>query len=52
MKSKKTQTKKKAYRPPRLVVYGDFRSLTRAKGGTKGDGGGGKANTRVSGKGV
>ncbi len=51
MKSKTTQ-RKKTYRPPRLVVYGDFRSLTRAKGGTKSDGGGGKANTRQSGKSV
>ncbi len=42
MKSKSENRKKKPYRPPRLVTYGDFRSLTRtsAKGGTKGDGGG------------
>lgn len=43
MKSKgQNQKKKKQYRPPRLVTYGDFRSLTRAgaKGGMKGDGGG------------
>lgn len=39
MKSK-TQGKKKPYRPPRLVVYGDLRRLTMAKGGQKGDGGG------------
>lgn len=48
MKSKNRRPKRKAYRPPRLVVYGDFRSLTRAKGGTKSDGGG-KANTRSTG---
>lgn len=43
MKSKgQNQKKKKQYRSPRLVTYGDFRSLTRAqaKGGAKGDGGG------------
>ena len=51
MKSKNLK-RKKAYRPPRLVVYGDFRSLTRAKGGTKSDSGGSKANTRLSGKGT
>ncbi|MFQ5656813.1 MAG: lasso RiPP family leader peptide-containing protein [Candidatus Methylomirabilales bacterium] len=48
MKSKNQRPKRKAYRPPRLVVYGNFRSLTRAKGGTKQDGGG-KANTRTGG---
>ncbi len=42
MKSKGENRKKKPYRSPRLVTYGDFRSLTRtsAKGGVKGDGGG------------
>ncbi len=41
MKSKGQNRKKKPYRPPRLVTYGDFRSLTgtSSKGGTKGDGG-------------
>ena len=41
MKSKSENRKKKPYHPPRLVTYGDFRSLTRtqAKGGSKGDGG-------------
>ncbi len=42
MKSKGENRKKKPYRPPRLVTYGDFRSLTRhtaAKGGTNKDGG-------------
>ncbi len=47
MKSKTARTKKKTYRPPRLVVYGDLRRLTMAKGGTKTDGG--KPQTRVSG---
>ena len=51
MKSKTARTKRKTYRSPRLVVYGDFHSLTGAKGGTKGDGGG-KPATRTSGKGV
>ncbi|MEE9171321.1 MAG: lasso RiPP family leader peptide-containing protein [candidate division NC10 bacterium] len=42
MKSKGENRKKKPYRPPRIVTYGDFRSLTRtqSKGGVKGDGGG------------
>lgn len=39
MKSKPTRRKKKPYRPPRVVVYGDLRRLTRAKGGNKTDGG-------------
>ncbi len=41
MKSKGQNRKKKPYRSPRLVTYGDFRSLTRtqAKGGVRGDGG-------------
>ncbi len=39
MKSKGQNRKKKPYRPPRLVTYGDFRNLTRSsKGGTKQDG--------------
>ena len=45
MKSKGENRKKKPYRSPQLVTYGDFRSLTRltgAKGGTKNDGGGPK----------
>lgn len=37
---------KRPYRSPRLVVYGDLRRLTTAKGGTLGDGGG-KPTTRV-----
>ena len=51
MKSKKPSKSKKTYRSPRLVVYGDLRRLTMAKGGTKGDGGG-KPATRATGKGV
>ncbi len=39
MKSKSTRREKKPYRSPRLVVYGDLRRLTRAKGGNKTDGG-------------
>lgn len=41
--NKNQDKKKKQYRSPQLVTYGDFRSLTRltgAKGGTKNDGGG------------
>ncbi len=48
MKSKAGRKKKKSYRQPRLVVYGDLRHLTMAKGGTKGDGGKVTA-TRLSG---
>jgi hypothetical protein len=44
MKPKVRMTKdetrgRKRYRSPRLVVYGDLSRLTKAKGGTKGDGG-------------
>ncbi len=40
MSSKPDSQEKKPYRPPRLVTYGDLRSLTRTsvKGGVKGDG--------------
>lgn len=39
MKSKRENRKRKPYGPPRLVAYGDFRTLTQTgKGGTKGDG--------------
>ena len=31
---------KKPYRAPRLTVYGDLRTITKAKGGTNNDGGG------------
>lgn len=48
MRPKTTDQKRKPYRPPRLVVYGDLRSLTMAKGGTKGDGTG-KPATKASG---
>ncbi len=47
MKSK-TIRKKKTYRPPRLVAYGDFRTLTRVKGGGANDGGV-KPKTKASG---
>jgi hypothetical protein len=36
---------RRPYTPPRLTVYGDFRRLTMAKHGTKGDGP--TSNTRV-----
>lgn len=47
-KTPRSNLKKKPYRPPRLVAYGDLRTLTMAKGGNKGDGGA-KPSTRVSG---
>lgn len=31
---------KKPYNSPRLVVHGDLRQITQAKGGTRGDGSG------------
>ena len=37
MKAKAPGPKKKVYRPPRLVVYGDLRRLTMAKGGIRQD---------------
>jgi len=37
MKSKTARAKKKSYRRPHLVMYGDLRHLTMAKGGTKAD---------------
>jgi hypothetical protein len=37
MKSKTARAKKKSYRRPRLVMYGDLHHLTMAKGGTKAD---------------
>ncbi len=48
MKSK-ADRKKKPYQSPRLVVYGDFRTLTRAKGGGANDGGGPKPKTKAGG---
>ncbi len=48
MKSKTARAKKKSYHRPRLVMYGDLRRLTMAKGGTKNDGGG-KPATKLSG---
>ncbi len=46
MNSKSENRKKKPYRPPRLVEYGDFHTLTRAKGGGKNDGQG-KPRTKL-----
>ena len=40
MKSTPRSQTKKPYRTPRLVVHGDLRRLTMAKGGAKNDGGG------------
>ena len=37
---------KKPYRAPKLTVYGDLRTITKAKGGTASDGGG-KPPTKV-----
>lgn len=48
MKSKRQDRKKKVYTSPRLVSYGDFRTLTRAKGGSANDGGG-KPRTKSGG---
>jgi hypothetical protein len=43
-----TRAGKREYRPPKLVVHGDLRSLTLVKGGSRGDGRG-KPRTRASG---
>jgi hypothetical protein len=43
-----TPQRKKSYRRPRLVVYGDVRRLTAVKFGMMGDGGG-KPSTKMSG---
>ena len=40
--------KKKPYRSPQLVTYGDLRTLTRTKGGTSNDGQG-KPRTKTGG---
>lgn len=48
MKAKATGDKKKPYRSPRLVEYGDLRRLTMTKAGRKSDGGV-KPSTRTSG---
>lgn len=39
MKSKTRRRQKKAYSSPRLVIYGDLRRLTMAKGGPKAEAG-------------
>lgn len=49
MRPKAENRKKKPYRSPRLVTYGDFRTITRAKGGSANDGGGPKPATKSSG---
>lgn len=41
------QAKKRPYRRPKLVVHGDLKTLTQAKGGSMGDGG--KPATRSAG---
>ncbi len=48
-KSKRESEKRKHYRRPRLVTYGDFRSLsgTQAKGGVRGDGGPQTPNSKL-----
>ena len=38
---------KKIYSTPKLETYGSVRELTQVKGGTKNDGGGAAASTRV-----
>lgn len=48
MKSTPHKQTKKPYRSPRLVVHGDLRRLTMAKGGTNNDGAG-KPRTKSGG---
>jgi hypothetical protein len=45
------QTPKRPYRAPKLKVHGEFRKLTRSKGGNMGDGSG-KPDTRATGPGA
>ena len=40
---------RKAYHPPKLTIYGDFRRLTRIKGAVDKDSAGGALRTRVAG---
>lgn len=49
MKPKTTNQTKKPYRSPRLVVYGDLRRLTTAKGGPNVDSGGGPKSKSTTG---
>jgi hypothetical protein len=49
MTSKRTNKRKKAYRSPRLVVYGGFRRLTKGSTGLARDGGGGATKSKASG---
>jgi hypothetical protein len=37
-KGEASATTKKPYRAPRLTVYGDLRTITKAKGGSSNDG--------------
>lgn len=50
--SQRSTGKKKPYRSPELTVHGDIRALTRVKGGSANDGGGGKPKTKASGAGA
>ena len=43
----KTSPRRKPYRTPRLVAYGNLRDITMVKGGLKSDGGGSNPATRV-----
>ena len=49
MTSKRRNERKKAYRSPRLVVYGDFRRLTKGATGLARDGGAGSPKSKASG---
>jgi len=48
MKATPRDRTKKPYRPPRLIVHGDLRRLTMAKGGSATDGSG-KPKTKTTG---
>ena len=39
------QTRKKPYTPPRLVAYGDFKSIVQGNAGSRGDGGPGQTKS-------
>lgn len=48
MTGKKTRPKKRPYRAPKLTTHGNLKTITLAKGGSLGDGGGATPKTRTT----
>ena len=48
---KQAKPKKRPYRAPKLITHGDLRTMTLAKGGALGDGGGAPKSRVASGPG-